>query len=133
MRAHGRWKGGLSEKGDNIFHNVNTCLQEALPNEWLNSLESLKLLDADFFVPGHGEVCSKAYLDEQASTIREWISAIKAAVGNGWSMEEAQDRISFLERYPMDEEAAAVGKDLQNRSIAHLYGLAISGMLDTGG
>ena len=110
--------------GDNLFYNVNTCFKDALPNEWINSLESLKHLDAGLFVPGHGEVCSAEYLDEQASIIREWISVIKEAVRKGWSMKEAQNQISFLERYPMDEEMKIVGKELQNMSIARLHTLA---------
>jgi len=110
--------------GDNIFYKLPAFLHEALPNEWLNSLESLKQLDADLIVPGHGEVCSPEYLDEQASFIREWISAIKEAVTKGWSIEEAEKRISFLDRYPADEEMQEVAKELHKMSIVHLYTLA---------
>ncbi|MBW1806015.1 MAG: MBL fold metallo-hydrolase [Deltaproteobacteria bacterium] len=115
--------------GDNLFHNFNTCLQESVPNEWLNSLEILKGLDADTYVPGHGEVCSKEYLDEQASNIKEWIASVKDGVEKGWSMEEAQERISFLERYPIDEEMKMVGQELQRMSIARLYKLAKEGQI----
>ncbi len=110
--------------GDNIFYKVQTFLHEALPNEWLNSLERLKLLDADIVVPGHGEVCSRDYIDEQASFIRDWISAIKEAVSKGWSIEEAQERISFLDRYPMGTGMDEFGPELQKMNVARLFTLA---------
>ena len=110
--------------GDNIFHKVQTFLHEALPDEWLDSLERLKQLDVDTIIPGHGEVCSWEYIDEQASFIREWISAVKEAVSKGWSMEEAQERISFLDRYPMGMGMDEFGPELQKMNIARLYTLA---------
>jgi glyoxylase-like metal-dependent hydrolase (beta-lactamase superfamily II) len=110
--------------GDNIFHKVQAFLHEALPNEWLDSLERLRLLDADLVVPGHGEVCSRGYIDEQSSFIRDWISAVKEAVSKGWSMEEAQERISFLDRYPMGMGMEEFGPELQKMNVARLYTLA---------
>ena len=110
--------------GDNIFYKLRTFLQEALPNEWLDSLESLKKLDVDYYIPGHGDVCTAEYLDEQASVIREWIAAVKEAIGNGWTLEEAQKRISFLDRHPMGQGMEAFGPELQRMNVARLYALA---------
>ncbi|MEW6185847.1 MAG: MBL fold metallo-hydrolase [Thermodesulfobacteriota bacterium] len=115
--------------GDNIFHGVQTFLQEAWPREWLESLQYLKQMDADHFIPGHGEVCGKPYLDEQASFIQDWISALKDAVKAGWTLEEAQKRISFLDRYPMGAGMEAFGPELQKINVARLYALAIEGRL----
>jgi len=115
--------------GDNIFNKVQTFLHEALPLEWLNSLETLKKLDADFFIPGHGEVCTVEYLDEQAAFIKEWIAAVKDAVEKGWSVEEAQERISFLDRYPMGGSMEEFGPELQKMNVARLYMLAKAGQL----
>jgi len=109
--------------GDNLFYKLQSYLHEALPNEWLESLEKLKQLDVDIYVPGHGEPCSQAYLDEQASFIRDWVSAIKEAVSKGWSMEEAQERISFLDRYPMSAGREEFGPELQGMNVARLYEL----------
>ncbi|HEY7710467.1 MAG TPA: hypothetical protein VIG57_10595 [Candidatus Entotheonella sp.] len=39
-------------------------MHEALPDEWLASLEKLRQLDAAVFVPGHRDICGKDYLDE---------------------------------------------------------------------
>jgi cyclase len=115
--------------GDNIFNQVQAFLHEAWPKEWLDSLEVLKNLDADHYIPGHGEVCTKAYLDEQADFIKEWIIAVKEAVKKGWTLEEAQKRISFLDRYPMGQGLEAFGPELQKMNVARLYALAVDGSL----
>jgi glyoxylase-like metal-dependent hydrolase (beta-lactamase superfamily II) len=44
---------------DNIFHKVHTWLQEANPDLWLVTLESLRSLKEEVFVPGHGPVCAR--------------------------------------------------------------------------
>ena len=115
--------------GDNIFYQVQTFLHEAVPLEWLESLELLKGLDVDYYIPGHGEVCTREYLDEQADFIREWISAAKDAVNQGWSLEEAQERISFLDRYPMVGKMDDFGPELQKMNVTRLYALAREGQL----
>jgi hypothetical protein len=74
-------------------------------------------------------VCTKTYLDEQASFIREWIASIKEAIKKGWSLEEAQKRISFLDRYPMGQGLEAFGPELQKMNVARLYALAANGQL----
>jgi cyclase len=115
--------------GDNIFHQTQVFLHEAWPKEWLKSLEFLKTLEADYFIPGHGEVCSKAYLDEQASFIKDWVASIQEAIKNRWTLEETQKRISFLDRYPMGAGMEAFGKELQKMNVARLYTLAVEGKL----
>lgn len=107
--------------GDNVFHKVQTWLQEASPLEWLRSLEKIDKLDVDFIVPGHGEVCSKDYLKEQASFIREWMAAIREAKRRGLSKEEAQDKISFLDRYPMDIGQESQCPQVQRMNVGWLY------------
>ena len=115
--------------GDNIFNKTQAFLHEALPKEWLESLEYLKTLSADHFIPGHGEVCARGYLDEQASFVRDWIDAVREAIKNKWTLEETQQRISFLDRYPMGAGMEAFGPELQKMNIARLYSLAVEGKL----
>ncbi|MEE9556161.1 MAG: MBL fold metallo-hydrolase [Candidatus Adiutricales bacterium] len=110
--------------GDNIFYKTQAFFHEAVPNDWLKSLETLKTLDAEKVVPGHGELCTLDYLDEQAAFIRDWIQAAKEAVEKGWSLEEAQERISFLDRYPMGAEMEEFGRELQKMNVARLYAMA---------
>ena len=110
--------------GDNIFYQCQTFFQEALPKEWLVSLGTLKTLEADTIIPGHGEVCPMSYIDEQATFIKDWIAAVKDAVSKGWSLEEAQERISFLDHYPMLNGMEDFGPQLQKINVARLYALA---------
>ena len=52
-------------------------------------LESLRQLDEEIFVPGHGALCGKSYLDEQGYFILEWKEYVQAAIDQG---KEHQDR-----------------------------------------
>jgi cyclase len=113
--------------GDNIFHKVQTFLHESLPMDWLKSLDYLQQLEVDYLVPGHGHVCSKDYLEEQASFIRKWVASVREAVNKGWSMEEARERISFLDDYPMGEGLKGLGKELQKMNVSRLYHLIRTG------
>jgi len=82
--------------GDTVFHKVQTFLHQSLPIEWLKSIDYLKKLEVDFVVPGHGKICKKDYLEEQAAFIRKWISTVREAIAREWSFEEAVEKISFL-------------------------------------
>lgn len=115
--------------GDNIFNKVQTYLHEAVPLQWLESLEVLKQLDVDFYIPGHGEVCTRDYLDEQAAFIKDWIDAVKDAVQQGWSLEEAKERISFLDRYPLGSKMDDFGPELQKMNVTRLFTLAKDNLL----
>lgn len=107
--------------GDNVFHKVQTFLHQSYPDEWLRSLKRIGDLDVDLIVPGHGGVCDKNYLKEQASFIEEWTEAVREAIRQGLSKEEAQAKISFLDRYPMDIGLAARGPEVQRMNVERLY------------
>ena len=109
--------------GDNIFHKVQSYLHQAYPEEWLKSLKRIEELDVDVIVPGHGELCDKKYLKEQASFIREWVEAVSDAIKQGLSKEEAKAKISFLDRYPMDIGLAWRGPQVQGMNVERLYDL----------
>jgi len=113
---------GVVFTSDNIFHKVQTWLHEAHPDLWLESLESLRKLDEEVFVPGHGTVCGKNYLDEQGSFILEWKDYVKNAIDQGMTKDEAAARLTkLIDRYPMDvgqEDRAAM---VMRISAANLY------------
>ncbi len=109
--------------GDNVFHNVQTYLHEAYPEDWLKSLEIIGGLDVDTIIPGHGEICGKNYLKEQAAFIQDWMEAVRKAIRRGLSRKEAQEEISFLDRYPMDVGLAATGPEVMRRNAGRLYDL----------
>ncbi len=122
-------KEGVVFTGDNIFYKTQPFLHEAVPNLWLKSLESLKKLDAEKVVPGHGDICTLDYIDEQAAFIKDWIGAVEEAIAKGWSLEEAAGRISFLDRYPMGAGMDEIGPEQQKRNVTRLYALAGDGQL----
>lgn len=115
--------------GDNIFHNTATFMHEALPVQWLDSLGRLKKLDAEFYIPGHGEICREDYLDVQISVVKEWMEVIQGALDKGWGLEETQEKVSFLERYSIDDEMKTRVRELEKVGIANCYRLAEEGKI----
>jgi len=106
---------------DNIFHKVQAFLHQALPDEWLDSLKRLQELDADVLVPGHGSLCDRSYIPEMSAFIQAWVDAVTAAIEQGMSVEEAQEKVSLLDRYPMDNGIEFMGPEIQRWNVARLY------------
>jgi glyoxylase-like metal-dependent hydrolase (beta-lactamase superfamily II) len=113
---------GVVFTSDNIFHKVHTWLQEADPDLWLASLESLRKLDEEIFVPGHGELCGKDYLDEQGSFVLEWKEYVQDAIDRGMTKDEAVEGLTKMTgRYPMDVEQEGMALGVMRRNVANLY------------
>jgi cyclase len=113
---------GVVFTSDNIFHKCHTWLQEADPKAWLRTIDALRGLDEDIFVPGHGDVCGKDYLDEQGSFIEEWIHYVQNAIDRGMTKQEAMDQLTAMtDRYPMDIEQEGMAPGVMKRNIANLY------------
>jgi glyoxylase-like metal-dependent hydrolase (beta-lactamase superfamily II) len=113
---------GVVFTSDNIFHKVQTWLHEANPDLWLTALESLRGLNEDIFVPGHGDLCDKSYLDEQGSFIMEWRDYVKEAIDMGMTRDEAALNLNkFVDRYPMDVGQAHMAPMVMRISAANLY------------
>jgi cyclase len=113
---------GVVFTSDNIFHKVQTWLQEANPDLWLIALESLRNLKEDIFVPGHGPVCGKEYLDEQGSFIQEWKAYVRGAIEKGMTKDEAIARLTAMtDRYPMDVGQDGMAPMVMKRNVANLY------------
>jgi glyoxylase-like metal-dependent hydrolase (beta-lactamase superfamily II) len=116
---------GVVFTSDNIFCKVHTWLQEADPDLWLTALESLRALREDTFVPGHGPVCGKDYLDEQGAFIREWVDYVRRAVDTGMSRDEAVDTLTAMtDRYPMDVGQDGMAPMVMKLNAANLYDYA---------
>ena len=113
---------GVVFTSDNIFHKVQTWLQEANPELWLTALESLRNLDEDIFVPGHGPLCDKGYLDEQGSYIMEWKDYVKSGVDRGMTKDEAVANLTEMtDRYPMDVGQDGMSPMVMRMNVSNLY------------
>ncbi len=88
--------------GDTVFSECQTWLMTSNVDEWLTALETIRDLDIDYVVPGHGPITTKEYLFVQRSMLMEWKTAVAAAVAKGWSREETVERVHFKDRYPVD-------------------------------
>ena len=113
---------GVVFTSDNIFRSVQTWLHEANPDLWLVALESLRNLDENIFVPGHGEICDKGYLDEQGSFIMEWEEYVKDGIDQGMTKDEAVANLTKMtDRYPMDVEQDGMAPTVMRMNAANLY------------
>jgi cyclase len=111
--------------GDNLTQNAQVFFHDAEPFLWLDSLRRIDELDVDFIVPGHGEVCTKRSITELSSFIQEWMDAVRQAISQGLTKEEAMMKISFLDRYPMPSLLKAWGPEVQRWNVSRLYDLFI--------
>lgn len=110
--------------GDIVFHRIKSWLDEAYPEKWLESLERIEALNAEFIVPGHGALCTKEYLKEQASIVRSWSQSIQSAVERGMGLEEAQATLACPDPYPIQKGLQTPEPEVNRRTIANLYDLA---------
>ncbi len=113
---------GVVFTSDNIFHKVQTWLQEANPDLWLMSLESLRKLKEEIFVPGHGAICGKDYLNEQGAFIQEWKTYVKDGIDRGMTRDEAILRLTAMtDRYPMDIGQDGMSPAVMKMNVGNLY------------
>jgi len=113
---------GVVFTSDNIFYRVQTFIQEANPEQWLQALEALRGLDEEVFVPGHGAVCDKSYLDEQGDYILEWKAYVQKAIDQGVSKEDAVEKLTAMtDRYPMDVGLEGQAPRVMRMNVANLY------------
>jgi len=103
--------------GDNFTNGVQPLLSHCLPLEWIESLKSIEAMDIDVIVPGHGEVCGKAEIQEFRLFIQKCIDIVREAIKQGASKEQAADKISFEELYP----AIHPGSEQQRMNVLRLY------------
>lgn len=107
--------------GDTIFSGCQTWLMTSDVDQWLAALETIRELDVDHILPGHGPVVPKSYLDTQRSNLLDWKSAVASAVAQGWTREETIARVSFADRYPVDIGQEYMMDHIQTLNAASLY------------
>ncbi len=113
--------------GDTIFNGCQTWVNEANPDQWLASLRVLEALEVDHVIPGHGPVCTPSCYRVQAAFLREWVAAVALGMAKGWSKAECVQRISFLDRFPVDIGQEYMGPSVQRLNVAALYDYLLGG------
>ena len=108
---------------DVVFHQTKSWLHDSSPSQWLESLKKLSALDVDVIVPGHGEICKKGYLSEQAGIIEQWVTVVQSAIDKGLSEEEALGEISQPDPYPKQANTPMTVRELDMAIIARLYSI----------
>jgi glyoxylase-like metal-dependent hydrolase (beta-lactamase superfamily II) len=113
---------GVAFTSDNIFYKVQTFIQEANPDQWLEALEGLRQLDEEIFVPGHGAICDKSYLDEQGAYILEWKAYVRKAIDQGMPKDEAIEKLTAMtDRYPMDVGLEGQAPRVMKMNVGNIY------------
>jgi glyoxylase-like metal-dependent hydrolase (beta-lactamase superfamily II) len=113
---------GVVFTSNNIFCKVQTWIQEGNPDFWLRALESLRNLRQETFIPGHGPLCDKRYLNEQGAFVREWVDYVRGGIGRGMSKDECVANLTAMtDRYPMDVGQDGMAPRVMQMNVANLY------------
>jgi cyclase len=116
--------------GDNVNYRSPVFLHEALPDAWLESLRKMGEMDVDHIVPGHGEVCERAYLAEWTKLLEEWFESVREAIRKGWSKEESIQRITPPSGSPKTDDEDFL-RMMVRMNVSRLYDLFSAEKLST--
>ena len=113
---------GIVFTGDNVFHKCRTFVQEGDPWQWLEALESIRALDVETIVPGHGEPCDKSYLDHQGQILRDWVGAMETLVDKGMTEDEAlKQPCPDVDPYPIGQHLFARNDFVTEANMRNVY------------
>jgi cyclase len=108
--------------GDTIFSGVQTWLMTSNVDQWLEALETIRALDVDYVVPGHGPVVALDYVQTQRAVLMAWKAAVADAVSKGWSREETIAQVRFDDQFgPVDVGQAYMMDHIQNNNAGSLW------------
>ena len=108
--------------GDTIFSGVQTWLMTSNVDQWLEALETIRALDVDYVVPGHGPVVGLDYVQTQRAVLMAWKAAVADAVSKGWSREETIARVRFDDEFgPVDVGQDYMMDHIQNNNAGSLW------------
>jgi cyclase len=105
---------------DNVVNGVQPFLHQAVPYEWLESLKRYQEYDADYLIPGHGDVCKPDYLPEMIKMVQAWIDAAKEAIEKGMTAEQVQEDTSLMEKHGIKVGTDPFSKRVVGMSMANL-------------
>ena len=68
-------------------------MNDGFPNEWIATLGEISKLDIESVIVGHGKVSGKRVIEVQHNFLSEFISAVKAEIRKGSTVEQAQKSV----------------------------------------
>ncbi len=66
---------------------------DAVPDEWIRSLDRLSELDVDHVIPGHGDVTDKSAFDKMKNMILTWMDVVGGAIKEDMDLEQTRQRV----------------------------------------
>jgi cyclase len=91
-------------------------------DSWIATLEKIKALDVDVYLPGHGQaVRNRAEIDEEIVFLRELQTGVGSAIAKGLTADEAARTLTF------DRYASWRGSDRRERNIRNAHYLLTTG------
>ena len=82
--------------------NINLAIPifiNALPDEWLKSLDRLNTLDVDHVIPGHGEITDKNAFGLMQEKIRIWLDIISRAIKEGIDLDGTKKKATGAKEF----------------------------------
>jgi cyclase len=97
---------GLLFSGDVLFAGVHPIMSHAVTQQWLSALTSLRKMNVDQIVPGHGEVCDKSASYPLSEYIRGMRAAVRRSFRRGRSKSETSSALipQFVDAFPYAEQ-----------------------------
>jgi cyclase len=93
--------------GDNVTPGYYPSMIEALPLEWIDSLETIESMDVDTVVPGHGEIGGLDDVREFRASLEAYVDEMNALIADGATEAEAVAAFEFSDldaMHPDDPE-----------------------------
>lgn len=78
----------IAVMGDLVLSKHHPVMNNANPQEWLNILEQVELLNIETIIPGHGEVCSMKELNEVKGYIKDIVALVEETVQSNRSIHD---------------------------------------------
>ena len=107
--------------GDTIFSECQTWLMGSNVTQWLAALDRIAKLDADWVVPGHGEVVTLAYLARQRANLLDWVRRWPTPSRKDGPARRPSSGSHFAERYPVDIGQGYMMKHIQTLNAGSLW------------
>ena len=106
---------------DNIINGAPPFFHSAVPSGWLQTLDALAGLDIQHIVPGHGAPCGPEAIGQVRAAVTSVIDEVRRGLQAGWSREEAQDRILYIDRYTYPTPMRERYHHLERLGVGRIY------------